>query len=116
MKTIEIKKDEKYTQIQKQFITELKSYITSDVNILITNGNLAALLQDFSEYKSSEDEIKNEMKSDDGKPKMYKLGKLDDLQIMVNPYMRWDDNKIILKNGEEIVEEIEIIDEENILI
>jgi hypothetical protein len=115
MKTIEIKKDEKYTQIQKQFITELKSYITSDVNILITNGNLATFLQDFSEYKLGEDEIKNEMKSDDGKPKMYKLGKLDELQIMVNPYMRWDDNKIILKNGEKIVEEIEIVDKENIL-
>jgi hypothetical protein len=116
MKKIEIKSDEKYTQIQNQFITELKSYITSDANLLITNGNLAALLQDFSEYKLGEDEIKNEMKSEDGKPKMYKLGKLDELQIMVDPYMRWDDNKIILKNNDMIIEEIEIIDEENILI
>jgi hypothetical protein len=35
---------------------------------------------------------------------------------MVDPYMRWDDNKIILKNDDLVIEEIEIIDEENILI
>jgi|SRR5574344_1442174 hypothetical protein len=116
MKKIEIKSNEKYTQIQKQFITELKSYITSDVNLLITNGNLAALLLYFSDYKLGENEIKDEMKSENGKPKMYKLGKLDELQIMVDPYMRWDDNKIILKNDDLVIEEIEIIDEENILI
>ena len=47
---------------------------------------------------------------------MYKLGKLYELQIMVDPYMRWDDNKIILKIDDLVIEEIEIIDEENILI
>ena len=115
MKKIEFK-HEKYTEAHKKFITELKSYITSDVNLLITNGNLGALLQDFSDYKLGEDEIKNEMKSEDGKPKMYKLGKLGELQIMIDPYIRWNDNRIILKNNELVIEEIEIIDDENILI
>lgn len=116
MKKIEINSGEKYNQIMIQFITELKSYITNDMNLLITNGNIATLLQEFSEYKLGEGEIKNEMKTEDGKPKMYKLGKLDELQIMVDPYMRWDDNKIILKNNDFIIDEIEIIDDENILI
>lgn len=116
MKKIEINSGKKYNQIMIQFITELKSYITNDMNLLITNGNIATLLQEFSEYKLGEGEIKNEMKTEDGKPKMYKLGKLDELQIMVDPYMRWDDNKIILKNNDFIIDEIEIIDDENILI
>lgn len=117
MKTIEIKSDEKYTQVQKQFMTELKSYITSEVNLLITNGNLASVLQDSTEYKSDLNEILyNVLNSENEKFKMYKLGKLDNLQIMVDPYMRWDDNRIILKYDDLVIEEIEIIDDGNMLL
>lgn len=51
-KKIEINSGEKYTQIMIQFITELKSYITNDMNLLITNGNIATLLQDFNIWKN----------------------------------------------------------------
>ena len=95
-----------------KFIDELKSYFTNDVNILITNGNLASVLQYSKDYKLEMENIKIDL---DGKYKTYKIGKLENIQMMVDPNMKWTDNRIILKNDDILIEEIEVIDQENLL-
>jgi len=113
MKTIEIKKMDKYSIMLNKFSDDLKSYINADVNQLITNGNIGVILQDLQGYRL--DFNKNVMVSEDGKPKKYKMGKFDGLQVIIDPYMRWDYNKIVLKNDDKIVENIDIIDKEKLL-
>lgn len=108
MKEIKIKNADTYLEIQKQFIIELKSYITPGVNMIITNGNLASILIDLSNYKIDSDGINNEIS---GKEKLYNMGKLDEICIMVDPYMLWSDDRIIFRNDNIIIDEILIIDE-----
>jgi len=116
MKTIKIEENTKYLAAQKYLIAELKSYITSDVNTLTTNGNLATCLQDCAGYNLENLEVPKLEAGEDGKAKQYKLGSLEGLQIIVDPYMLWTDNRIILKNDETIVEEIKVIDETDSLL
>ena len=115
MKKIEILKNDSYIQIQKNFCEELKSYLTSDVNIIVTNGNLATVLQDSTSY-AIDANIPVLEKGGDGRAKLYNLGNFENIQVMVDPYMRWDDNRIFFKNDDTIIEEIEITDNESLLI
>lgn len=108
MKEIKIKNADTYLEIQKQFIIELKSYITPGVNMIITNGNLASILIDLPNYKIDSDGINNEIS---GKEKLYNMGKLDEICIMIDPYMLWSDDRIIFRNDNIIIDEILIIDE-----
>jgi len=116
MKTIKIKENVSYREMQESFISEIKTYVTKDVNVLLTNGNLATIIQDSAGYNLENLNVPKLQKGEDGRAKIFKLGKLEDLQIMVDPYMRWDDNRILLKNDEIIIEEIEIIDKNDSLI
>ena len=104
-----------YIESQKKLFDELTSYITEDVNILLTNGNMASILQDSVSFELV-DSIKESMMSDDGKPKIYKLGNFGKTQVLVDPYMRWDDNRIFLKCDENIVDEIIVDDKNGVLI
>jgi len=113
MKKIQIQTKPKYTGTLIQFSSDLKSYITSDVNQLITNSNVASLLADSDNYEI--DKVNDEI-NESTKPKIYKSGKFDGIQIMVDPYMSWDNNRIILKNNEIIIDEIKVIDEECLFI
>lgn len=111
MKKIQIKPTSTYIGSMVKFSNDLKCHITSDVNQLITNSNVASLFIDLVEYTIDEDET-----YESGKPKMYKGGKLGKIQIMVDPYMSWDDNRIILTNNEIVIDEIKVIDEEGLFI
>ena len=110
MKTIEIKQTNKLSSMQNHLYDELKSYLTDDVNVIVTNGNLAAVLQ-YSygyELKPIKDQISNF--SSDEKLKLYNIGSFEKIQLMVDQYMKWDDNRFILMNEDVVVEEIEVVD------
>ena len=71
-----------------------------------------SVIQDSFDYKLK---VKLE-KNKNGTAKNYPMGQFDNVSIVVNPYMRWDDNRILLKNNENIIHELEIIDENDMLI
>jgi len=110
MKTIKIKQANNMSSIQNQLYDDLKTYLTDDVNVIVTNGNLSAVLQDSCGYELNhiKDQILNF--SSNEKPKLYNTGSFEKIQLMVDPYMKWDDNRFILMNEEVVVEEIEVVD------
>lgn len=90
--------------------------MTDDVDNLITNGKMASILLDHIDSKLldsiDENTIIKIATTEDGKPENYILGSISDKTILVDPLMRWDDDRIIFSNGVELT----IIDEEMILI
>ena len=113
MKTIEITQ-KSYVDAQKFLFEEIKNSLTN-VDTILTNGNIASLLQDDFEYALNASE--NKLVADEnGRAKIYSLGKFKNVEIFVDPYMLWTDARIILKNKEEIVEELLIVDNDTILV
>jgi hypothetical protein len=84
-----------------------------NVSSILTNGNIASVLQDLSGYKiypTNPDVIEPGLKR-------YNLGQIDNIEIWVDPYMRWDNNIIYLEDqNEKSFAEIEIIDKKGILL
>lgn len=58
---------------------------------LVTNGGLAAALADISGYTINPTKSKI-----NGSGQLYPVGSIGDIAIYVDPYMRYDDNRIVL--------------------
>lgn len=80
-------------------------------NKLITNCYINCVICDMRLYKIGEDKIKI---NKDLKP--IPFGKLGDLDIYMDPTMRWDDNRIIFFKDDEEIFTLNIRDTNKILI
>ena len=81
---------------------------TTDCDNILTNGNLASVLQDDLLYK-----LKTNLNLD---KKIYSIGLYDKLILNVDIYQKWTDNTIFLRKNKNIVYEIFIEDENEMLI
>jgi nicotinamide mononucleotide (NMN) deamidase PncC len=85
--------------IQRKLITRIahaSNYIATEGRVgpaqyLITNGGLAAALQDIAGYTINP--VKSKMNS---QGQLYPVGSIGDISIYVDPYMRYNDNRIVL--------------------
>jgi hypothetical protein len=85
--------------VQRKLITKIahaSNFIATEGRVgpaqyLITNGGLAAALQDIAGYTI------NPLKSKlNGQGQLYPVGSIGDIAIYVDPYMRYNDNRIVL--------------------
>jgi len=85
--------------IQRKLITKIahaSNYIATEGRVgpaqyLITNGGLAAALQDIAGYTINP--VKSKL---NGQGQLYPVGSIGDISIYVDPYMRYNDNRIVL--------------------
>jgi hypothetical protein len=85
--------------VQRKLITKIahaSNYIATEGRVgpaqyLITNGGLAAALQDIAGYTVNP--LKSKMNASG---QLYPVGSIGDISIYVDPYMRYDDNRIVL--------------------
>ena len=85
--------------VQRKLITKIahaSNYIATEGRVgpaqyLITNGGLAAALQDVAGYTINP--VKSKMNSSG---QLYPVGSIGDISIYVDPYMRYNDNRIVL--------------------
>jgi hypothetical protein len=85
--------------VQRKLITKIahaSNYIATEGRVgpaqyLITNGGLAAALQDIAGYTVNP--VKSKMNASG---QLYPVGSIGDISIYVDPYMRYNDNRIVL--------------------
>jgi hypothetical protein len=85
--------------VQRKLITRIahaSNYIATEGRVgpaqyLITNGGLAAALQDIAGYTINP--VKSKMNT---QGQLYPVGSIGDISIYVDPYMRYNDNRIVL--------------------
>jgi hypothetical protein len=110
MKKIEITQTN-YTQSLSQLCVQLNKIISENVNNInniVSNGNICSVLQDDLLYT-----LKDKLKKDE---RYYSIGEYNNIELFVDTLQLWTDNRIILKNHDIVIEEIEIIDDESMLI
>ena len=85
--------------VQRKLITKIahaSNYIATEGRVgpaqyLITNGGLAAALQDIAGYTVNP--VKSKL---NGSGQLYPVGSIGDISIYVDPYMRYNDNRVVL--------------------
>ena len=85
--------------VQRKLITKIahaSNYIATEGRVgpaqyLITNGGLAAALADISGYTINP--VKSKL---NGQGQLYPVGSIGDISIYVDPYMKYNDNRIVL--------------------
>ncbi len=85
--------------VQRKLITKIahaSNYIATEGRVgpaqyLITNGGLAAALSDISGYTINP--VKSKMNA---QGQLYPVGSIGDISIYVDPYMKYNDNRIVL--------------------
>jgi len=85
--------------VQRKLITKLahaSNYIATEGRVgpaqfAVTNGGIAAALMDIAGYTINP--VKSKM---NGAGQLYPVGTIGDIQIYVDPYMRYNDNRIVL--------------------
>ena len=86
--------------VQRKLISKIlnaSNYIATEGRIgpaqyVVTNGNLAAALQDIAGYTTL-----NPTKSKiSGTGQLYPVGQIGDISIYVDPYMKYNDNRILV--------------------
>jgi len=85
--------------VQRKLVTKIahaSNYIATEGRVgpaqyLITNGGLAAALSDISGYTINP--VKSKMNS---QGQLYPVGSIGDISIYVDPYMKYNDNRIVL--------------------
>jgi hypothetical protein len=91
---------ETYHSIQRKLVAKINNasnFIATDGRVgpaqyLITNGNLASVIQDIAGYTISP--VQAGKLNTNGQ--LYPMGNIGNIAIYVDPYMRWDDNQIFL--------------------
>ena len=111
MKTIKTTQT-KNTEAFQYLFSELNNIINenNNSNRLVTNCNIASFLQDSLLYDLKSSCISPELNQD-----FYKIGIFANLSLIVDRNQLWSDNIIYLKNNDETIETIEIIDDNYIL-
>jgi hypothetical protein len=80
----------------------------NEANAILTNANIAAVMQDSYSYSFSSPRII------DPTTNCYLLGTIGGIELYVDPYMRWDDNKMLFYKKNQVQESaIERIYSEN---
>ena len=91
---------ETYHSVQRKLVAKINNasnFIATDGRVgpaqyLVTNGNLASVLQDVAGYTINP--------ANAGKlntnGQLYPMGNIGNIAIYVDPYMKWDDNRIFL--------------------
>lgn len=85
--------------VQRKLITKIahaSNYIATEGRVgpaqfAVTNGGLAAALMDIAGYTINP--VKSKLNS---QGQLYPMGQIGDIQIYVDPYMRYNDNRIVL--------------------
>ena len=85
--------------VQRKLITKIahaSNFIATEGRVgpaqyLITNGGLAAALQDIAGYTINP--VKSKLNS---QGQLYPVGSIGDISIYVDPYMKYNDNRIVL--------------------
>jgi hypothetical protein len=85
--------------VQRKLITKImhaSNFIATEGRVgpaqyLVTNGGLAAALSDVSGYTINP--VKSKL---NGAGQLYPVGSIGDISIYVDPYMKYDDNRIVL--------------------
>lgn len=85
--------------VQRKLVTRIahaSNYIATEGRVgpaqyLVTNGGLAAALSDISGYTLNP--VKSKI---NGQGQLYPVGSIGDISIYVDPYMRYNDNRIVL--------------------
>ena len=85
--------------VQRKLVTKIahaSNYIATEGRVgpaqyLITNGGLAAALSDISGYTINP--VKSKL---NGQGQLYPVGSIGDISIYVDPYMKYNDNRIVL--------------------
>jgi hypothetical protein len=85
--------------VQRKLITKIahaSNYIATEGRVgpaqyLVTNGGLAAALQDIAGYTINP--VKSKL---NGQGQLYPVGSIGDIAIYVDPYMKYNDNRIVL--------------------
>ena len=85
--------------VQRKLITKImhaSNYIATEGRVgpaqyLVTNGGLAAALSDVSGYTINP--VKSKL---NGAGQLYPVGSIGDVSIYVDPYMKYNDNRIVL--------------------
>jgi len=91
---------ETYHSMQRKLVAKINNasnFIATDGRVgpaqyLITNGNLASVIQDIAGYTLSP--VQAGKLNTNGQ--LYPMGNIGTISIYVDPYMRWDDNQIFL--------------------
>jgi hypothetical protein len=85
--------------VQRKLITKIahaSNYIATEGRVgpaqyLVTNGGLAAALQDIAGYTINP--VKSKL---NGQGQLYPVGSIGDIAIYVDPFMKYNDNRIVL--------------------
>jgi hypothetical protein len=85
--------------VQRKLITKIahaSNYIATEGRVgpaqfIVTNGGLAAALQDIAGYTLNP--VKSKL---NGSGQLYPVGSIGDISIYVDPYMKYNDNRIVL--------------------
>ena len=85
--------------VQRKLITKIahaSNFIATEGRVgpaqyLVTNGGLAAALQDIAGYTINP--VKSKL---NGQGQLYPVGSIGDIAIYVDPYMKYNDNRIVL--------------------
>ena len=85
--------------VQRKLITKMvhaSNYIATEGRVgpaqfAVTNGGLAAALMDVAGYTINP--VKSKI---NGQGQLYPVGQIGDIQIYVDPYMKYNDNRIVL--------------------
>ena len=85
--------------VQRKLISKIlnaSNYIATEgrvgkASFVVTNGNLAAALQDISGYTINPTESKI-----DGTGQLYPVGQIGGVTVYVDPYMKYNDNRILV--------------------
>jgi hypothetical protein len=85
--------------VQRKLITKMQhasNYIATEGRVgpaqfAITNGGLAAALMDISGYTINP--VKSKL---NGQGQLYPMGTIGEIQVYVDPYMKYNDNRIVL--------------------
>lgn len=86
--------------IQRKLVAKINNasnFIATDGRIgpaqyLVTNGNIASVLQDIAGYTLNPTNV-GKLNTNG---QLYPMGNIGNIQIYVDPYMRWDDNQIFV--------------------
>ena len=86
--------------LQRKLISKINNasnYIANEGRVgpaqyIVTNGNLASVMQDVASYTINP--VQGSNLNTNGQ--LYPVGKIGNMTLYVDPYMRWDDNRVFL--------------------
>lgn len=88
--------NEIYKLFHKKVYKYLKTYEATEI---VTNGHIGSVLQDYDAFKSDGIQYNN-LSTSPIKPDPYLIGSLDIIKVYVDPFMTWNDNRIIVKGSD----------------